>query len=99
MEKLWQLMPVLPQKSPQKQEQCEQSAQGFSVLTAAQLLGKCQRSKARILKLIKFLHPNPHLFNNFNLLLILSTIPLVVLCSKYPTISASSTFMTQIDLL
>jgi hypothetical protein len=27
MGKLWQLMPVLPQKLPQQQEQCEQSAQ------------------------------------------------------------------------
>ena len=26
MGKLWQLMPVLPQKPPQQQEQCEQSA-------------------------------------------------------------------------
>ena len=66
---------------------------GSSVLTAAQLLGKCQRSKERILKLIKFLNPNPHLFNKFNLLLIPTTIPLVVLCSKYPTISANHLFI------
>ena len=30
MGKLWQLMPVLPQKPPQQQEQCEQPAQSKS---------------------------------------------------------------------
>jgi len=60
---------------------------GSSVLTAAHFLGKCQKSNARISKFIKFLKPKPHLFKSFNLVLIPSTIPLVVLDSKYPTIS------------
>jgi hypothetical protein len=42
----------------------------------AKLLGKCQASKARLSKLMKFLNPKPHLFNSFNLLLIPSTMPL-----------------------
>jgi len=53
----------------------------------ANFLGKCQKSNARISKFIKFLNPKPHLFNSFNLVLIPSTIPLVVLSSKYPPIS------------
>jgi len=53
----------------------------------ANFLGKCQNSNARISKFLKFLNPKPHLFNSFNLVLIPSTIPLVVLSSKYPTIS------------
>src|ERR687886_422183 len=53
----------------------------------ANFLGKCQKSKARISKFIKFLNPKPHLFKSFNLVLIPSTIPLVVLDSKYPPIS------------
>ena len=61
---------------------------GSSVLTAAHFfLGKCQKSNARISKLIKFLNPKPHLLKSFNLVLIPSTIPLVVLSSKYPPIS------------
>ena len=60
---------------------------GSSVLTAAHFLGKCQKSKARISKFIKFLNPKPHLFKSFNLVFIPSTIPLVVLSSKYPPIS------------
>ena len=53
----------------------------------ANFLGKCQKSNARISKFIKFLNPKPHLFKSFNLVLIPSTIPLVVLSSKYPPIS------------
>jgi tetratricopeptide (TPR) repeat protein len=53
----------------------------------ANFLEKCQKSNARISKFIKFLNPKPHLFNSFNLVLIPSTIPLVVLDSKYPPIS------------
>jgi hypothetical protein len=53
----------------------------------ANFLGKCQKSNARISKFIKFLNPKPHLFKSFNLVLIPSNIPLVVLDSKYPPIS------------
>jgi hypothetical protein len=52
---------------------------GSSVLTAAHFLGKCQKSNARISKFLKFLNPKPHLFNSFNLGLIPSTIPLVLI--------------------
>jgi hypothetical protein len=45
----------------------------------ANFLGKCQKSNARISKFIKFLNPKPHLFNSFNLVLIPSTIPLVLI--------------------
>jgi hypothetical protein len=68
---------------------------GSSVLTAAQLLGKCQQSKARISKTMNFINPKPHLFNSFNLLLISSIMPLVVLCSKYPTISPNHLFIVS----
>ena len=62
---------------------------GSSVLTAAQILALCQKSKARISKLLKFVNPNPPPFNNFNFLLIPSTLPFVVLLSKYPATSAN----------
>ena len=60
---------------------------GFFRTYYAKLLEKCQLIKALTSKLLKFLNPNPQRFNNFNLLLIPFTLPLVVLRSKYPTIS------------
>ncbi len=53
----------------------------------AKILGKCQLITALISKFLKFFNPNPQRFSNFNLLLIFSTIPLVVLRSKYQTIT------------
>ena len=58
---------------------CIADKDGSSVLTAAHFSGKCQRSNARISKFIKFLKPKPLLFNSFNLVLIPSTIPLVLI--------------------
>jgi hypothetical protein len=43
---------------------------------------KCQDNKQRNLKFAKLRKPYPNLLISFNLLLIPSTVPLVVLCSK-----------------
>jgi len=61
----------------------------------AKSLEKCQKSKERISKLPKFLKANPHLFKSFNLLLIPSSIPFVVLRSKYPAISPSQHLIVE----
>jgi hypothetical protein len=51
-------------------------------LNYAELVSRFQQIKQRNWKLSKFLNPYPDLLISFNLLLIPSTAPLVVLCSK-----------------
>ena len=51
-------------------------------LNYAELVSKCQQIKQRSWKLSKFLNPYPDLLISFNLLLMPSTVPLVVPCSK-----------------
>jgi filamentous hemagglutinin family protein len=59
-----------------------QEAQGFFGTCYAKLSLKCQNNKALILKLSKFLNPNPQRFNTFNRLLIPSTTAFVVFFSN-----------------
>jgi len=62
-----------------QQTEATEIEKGLFRTYCANFSAKCQRSNARISKFIKFLKPKPHLFNSFNLVLIPSIIPLVLI--------------------